>query len=279
MKKFNKVWSFLCVLGIIISISGTTFAIEVEEEYDNNVEIMIQEAALRAKQNISNDDLKDAERIVNAVDEVFASLPSVYSYDITDSYNSMYYTTALSTQDGANSIQCADMIVIGLRQKKEAASLAATVDEDAYRHFSWNFYGTRNGTSESTRIFTCNYEWVTYMLKEINAYYEEKLIEYAHTPNSEYLAKTAAVAFAKNYRSELIPQLRNYLPGFERTFKHAGIQDFWNNNSGRVYAAKGYGSCMDAYKGAFNDGKLIWGDAPSSSQISITFNTQTMWIP
>ena len=94
----------------------------------------------------------------------------------------------LNANDGVGTVAQARMMVLASQQRSDAADrYGSTMIGDCYRHYSWNFRGTKDpvvGLS-ATKIIANNHEWVESIYTPVNKQYNNLITYYSNKGSSD----------------------------------------------------------------------------------------------
>ena len=209
------------------------------------------------------------------VDEAFRdNTGGVVTYAFTETADKTLLCSVLSENDGLSSGEIASIVSSGLSAQSDANNRFSDNENlhNAYRHFTWNVRGVKNGKTNAARIFTINYEWAAVYLGQWNERYAQRY-DYWYDVYEETIATSSdpasiialvtryAQADADDYICNLKTlaqtSLRNNFNLFDQSFPLDSMRDWYNDYAGRNYAAAyPSASIYDIYTYAYNSNVL-----------------------
>ncbi len=165
----------------------------------------------------------------------------------------------------------ASRIAVNAQNIGEESGYPGRIDgeQDAYRHFIWNYMLAEEFGKNTARILTCNHEWgnLFHSLENAQTYFDNRYSIYIQSgyeeDEAEKLAYDDAIVFIPYSKDLFISTFTTFAKFQEIWDKNSYYMDFNNNCYGRAYGdVAAYNSYHDAYLAAKNAGELILSKEP-----------------
>ena len=245
------------------------------EDRVNESAILVEEFWTRKNENFSSNEILSIEETEAIMSEFLAIAPLSGFLDDLNSYSLAEF---LNQSDGLTIANQGRLFIHADTARRDA--IANFVDtptsmmRDAYRHFAWNFHGTRDSSvgENRTRIATTNHEWVSILINDVTAerlrLFNQRFFELARNPwmcsiccvpaIARTYSRTGAYQFALRERADRATRATNSLVEFNAIFGAGHVMDFWNNRSGRYYGRTlNTGSSINSFNIALTRSVLV----------------------
>lgn len=283
MKKcMKRLLSLALAMTMAMSLMVSASAADDEISQNTEHEWTYEEMANLYHSLFPNEDLLSVEELAHSaqlIKERGADTDEeCETYAIDDTPLKVEIATHYSQNDGLTTSVINNIVLIGNSANNEALEYKQKFgyNEDQYRHFTWNFRITLQYGENAARIYTINYEWASKFLQ----LYRDTYTNAVSASGNVVTAKTIAMAKVLQERNKDCNLLMGYsMAQFIQYMGNGVIQDFFNNNEGRIYAVSGdYGNgWLSAYRAARSS--LCLDDSPTNAMITKVFRTPKLWNP